>query len=87
MLSITAVLGSQQFGLRICLGAQGGSQIATRREDFSGGSAVLPTVSKGLVIELSDFEAENVTLKGDYLQQVVKIVIGGVPTVLEVTFL
>ena len=35
-------------------------------------------------IELSDFEAENVTLKGDYLWQVVEIVIGGVPTVLEV---
>jgi hypothetical protein len=37
-----------------------------------------------LEIELSDFEAENATLKGDYLWQVVEIVIGGVPTVLEV---
>jgi hypothetical protein len=37
-----------------------------------------------LDIELSDFEAEDATLKGDYLQQVVEIVIGGVPTVLEV---
>jgi hypothetical protein len=37
-----------------------------------------------LEIELSDFEAENVTLKGDFLWQVVEIVIGGVPTVLEV---
>ena len=38
-------------------------------------------------IELSDFEAENATLKGDYLRQVVEIVIGGVPTVLEVCFM
>jgi hypothetical protein len=38
-------------------------------------------------IELSNFEAENATLKGDYLWQVVEIVIGGVPTVLEVRFM
>ena len=38
-------------------------------------------------IELSDFEAENATLNGDYLWQVVEIVIGGVPTVLEVRFM
>jgi hypothetical protein len=37
-----------------------------------------------LEIELSDFEAENAMLKGDYLWQVSEIVIGGVPTVLEV---
>ena len=35
-------------------------------------------------IELCDFEAEDVTLKGDYLPQVVEIEIGGVPTVVEV---
>jgi hypothetical protein len=40
-----------------------------------------------LEIELSDFEAENATLKGDYLWQVVEIVIGGVPTVIEVRFM
>jgi hypothetical protein len=40
-----------------------------------------------LEIQLSDFEVENATLKGDYLQQVVEIVIGGVPTVLEVGFM
>jgi hypothetical protein len=40
-----------------------------------------------LEIELSDFEAENATLKGDYLWQVVEIVIGGIPTVLEVRFM
>jgi hypothetical protein len=40
-----------------------------------------------LEIELSDFEAEYATLKGDYLRQVVEIVIGGVPTVLEVRFM
>jgi len=47
---------------------------------------VLPMLSEGLEIELSDFEAENATLKGDYLRQVVEIVIGGVPTIPEVRF-
>jgi hypothetical protein len=37
-----------------------------------------------LEIELSHFKAENATLKRDYLQQVVEIVIGGVPTIIEV---
>jgi hypothetical protein len=77
-------LGNHEFGLRISLGAQGGSQISTGREDLAGSRAVLPTLSKGLEIELSDIEAENATLKGDYLPQVVEIVIEGVPTVLEV---
>jgi len=40
-----------------------------------------------LETELSDFEAEDATLKGDYLWQVVEIVIGGVPTVHEVRFM
>jgi len=44
-------------------------------------------LSNGLEIELSDFEAEDVTLKGDYLWQVVEIVIGGVPTILDVRFM
>jgi hypothetical protein len=48
-------------------GGSGGSQISTAREDFAGGSAVLPTLSEGMEIELSDFEAEDATLKGDYL--------------------
>jgi len=68
------------------VGAQEGRQISTGREDFPGGSAVLPTLSEGLEIALSDFEGENETLKGDYLWQVVEIVIAGVPTVLEVGF-
>ena len=38
-------------------------------------------------IELCDFEAENATLKGDYLQLVVEMVIGVVPTVIEVDFM
>jgi hypothetical protein len=71
----------------IRLGAQGGSQISTGPEDFACGSTVLPTLSKGLDIEPSDFEADNATLNGDYLWQVVVIVIGGVPTVLEVGFM
>jgi len=62
----------------------GGSQISTRKEDFAGSGAVLPKLSKGLEIELSDFEGENATLNGNYLPQVVEIVIQGVPTVLEV---
>jgi hypothetical protein len=37
-----------------------------------------------LEIELTDFEAEDATLKGDYARQVVEIVIAGVPNVLEV---
>jgi len=41
-------------------------------------------LSQSLEIELSDFEAEDATRKGDYLWQVVEIVIGGVPTILEV---
>jgi hypothetical protein len=44
-------------------------------------------LSEGLEIELSDFEAKNATLKGDYLWQLVEIVIGGVPTVLEVGYM
>jgi hypothetical protein len=44
-------------------------------------------VSAGLEIELSDCEAENATLKGDYLRQVVEIVIQGVPTVLQICFM
>jgi hypothetical protein len=43
--------------------------------------------SDGLVMELFDFKAENATLNGDYLRQVVEIVIGGVPTFLEIHFM
>jgi hypothetical protein len=64
-----------------------GSQISTGWVDIAGGSAVLPTLSEGLEIEISDFDAQDATLKGDYLWQVVDIVIGGVPTVLEVCFM
>jgi hypothetical protein len=83
MLSITAVLRPHAFGLRIRLGTQGRCQISTGREDFAGGSADLLMLSKALDIELSDFEAENATLTGHYGRQVVEIVIGGIPTVLE----
>jgi hypothetical protein len=44
-------------------------------------------LSESLVIELSDFDAKNATLKGDCLWQVDEIVIGGVPTILEVRFM
>jgi hypothetical protein len=86
MLSITAVLGSHEFGLRIRLGAQRGSQMYTGRADVAGSSTVFPTLNKGLEIELSHFKADDMTLRGDYLWQVVEIVIGGVQTVLEVCF-
>jgi hypothetical protein len=36
-----------------------------------------------LEVEHSDFKAENAMLKGDYLWQVVEIVIGGIPTILD----
>jgi len=67
-------------------GGLGGSLIKSGRQDFAGGSAGLLTLSEGLEIELSDFEAEDMMLKGDYWGQVVEIVIGGIPTVLEVRF-
>jgi len=54
MLSIMVVLGSHEFGLPIWLWALGGSQISTGREDFADDSAVLPMLSDGLQIELSD---------------------------------
>ena len=78
MVLITAVLGCHEFVFRIGLGAHGGSQITTGREDFAGGSALLPTLRKGLDIELSTFKTEDATPKGDYLRQVVEIVIGGI---------
>lgn len=37
-------------------------------------------------IELSDYEAENATLQGDYLLKVVEILIGGIPTVFQINF-
>jgi len=86
MLSITGVLGWYGSRLLIRLGANGGSQLSTRREDFSPGSAVLPTLSDGLEIDLLHSESENVKLKGDYLWQVVEIVVVGVRTDLEFRF-
>jgi hypothetical protein len=43
-----------------------------------------PTLSEGLQIELCALEGENATVKGEYQWQVVEIVIGGVPTILEI---
>jgi phage tail protein X len=65
-------------------GLRGASPISAGWEDFGGGSAVLPTLNEGLEIELSDFDTQNATLKGDSLWQVAEIVIGGVPTILDV---
>jgi hypothetical protein len=72
-----AVVESHQLRLGNLLRAPGGSQICTGREDFAGGSTVLPMVSEGLELELSDLEAEDARLNGDNLWQVVEIVIGG----------
>jgi len=55
--------------------------------ELAGSGAVLPTLSKDLEIEISDFDAENAELMGDYLRKAVEIVIGGVPTVVEVRFM
>lgn len=82
-----AVVGPREFGLCIGLGAQGGSHISMGREDFAGGSTVLPPLSDGLDIELFDFEAQNATLNGDLMGQVLEIAIGGDTTVLEVYFM
>jgi hypothetical protein len=71
----------------VWLGAQWGSQIGTGREEFGGGSDVPMMLSKGLEIELCDFEAANATLKGDFSRQLVEIVIGGVSTILEVRWM
>jgi len=71
-------------GFTFNCGLRGGS---TGREDFASRSAALPTLSEGLEIELSDFNAEDGTLKCDFLWQVVKIMIGSVPTVPEVHFM
>jgi len=87
MPAMTADVGSQEFGLPICLGTQGGSQISTGKEDITTSNVVFVMLSEGFGIELSDFEAENATLKGYHLQQVVEIVIGGSPTVLEICFI
>jgi hypothetical protein len=44
-------------------------------------------LSEDIEVERSDFEAENATLIGDFLSHIVEIVIGGIPTVLEVRFM
>jgi hypothetical protein len=87
MLAITAVLGPHQFGPHTWLVPQGGTQISPGRVYIEGGTTLFSTLSEHLEIELFDFEVENVTLTGDYLWQVVGIVIGGVPTILGVGFM
>jgi hypothetical protein len=54
--------------------------------DYAGGNAVLPVLHEGLEIVLSHFKAWNTTLRGDFLWQVVEIVIRGIPTVLDYHF-
>jgi hypothetical protein len=66
------------------VGAQGCSLLSTGMVEFAGGAALLPTLSEGLEIELSDFEEENMMLNHDYSSQVVHSVIGDVPTVVSV---
>jgi hypothetical protein len=64
----------------------GGTEITTGGEDSTGGSTVIPMISEGLEIELFYFDTDSATLNRDSLQQVVEIVIGGIPTGLEVHF-
>lgn len=87
MLSIIAVVGSHEFGLHIRGGSQRGSLIRTGREDLASGCDNLPTLSQGLEIEHSDFEAEDAMLNGHHPSQVFEIVIGGDPTILAVHFM
>jgi hypothetical protein len=87
MLSITVVLGPKEFTRRILLRAQRGILISTGRDDIAGGSAVLPRLIDGTKIYLSDFETEIARLKGDFLRNVVEIVIGGIQIILEVHFM
>jgi hypothetical protein len=44
-------------------------------------------LSKGMEIELSNSDAGNAMQKGEYWLRVVELVIGGVPTVLEIHFM
>jgi hypothetical protein len=81
MLSIMAGLGPLEFRFPIGLRAQEGSHFITGREQFAGGSTVLPTLSDGLEIELSDSKAKNAMLTADHLRQAVENVIGGILTV------
>jgi hypothetical protein len=60
---------------------------STGEEDIADSISVLPTLSNGLEIELSDLQAANAMLRGHYLWQVAEIVIGGVPTILEIRFM
>jgi hypothetical protein len=53
--------------MHIRLDAQQGSQPSASRDNIAGASAVVLTLSKGWQIELPDFQAEYVTLSGDYL--------------------
>jgi hypothetical protein len=87
MLSIMAVLGSDEFRLLFRLVSHSGSQTSTGKEGFAGGSAVLATLNEGLEIELTDCAVEYAMLKGDCLWQVVEIVIGEVPTAPEIHFM
>jgi len=64
-----------------------GSQISRGRKDTADGSAVTRKLSEDLEIKLADFETENATLTGDYLQQIVEIVIGDISTILEIRFM
>jgi hypothetical protein len=57
-------------------------QISNLTEGFAGGSAGHSILSEGLEIESSDFDTENAPHKGDFLWQVVAILIVGVSTVL-----
>jgi len=73
-----------EITLRIWLGAYASSPIITTWEDCAGSSTVLLILSEGVEIELSDSKVENATLNVEFMRQLVVIVIGGVPTILEV---
>jgi hypothetical protein len=82
-----AVWGPMNSGLAFDCELRENSQISAKKRDCADRSAVLSTLSNGLDIELSDFEAENAMLKGDSLWQVDEIMIRGIATILEIRFM
>jgi hypothetical protein len=71
MVAITAVVGWHEFLIRICLRALEGNQISTGRENIACSSAVLPMLSETLEFDLSDFNADDGTLKAHYSWEIV----------------
>jgi hypothetical protein len=68
-------------------GIPGGLPGQHRKGGVCRGQRCVPDTERGLDIELSELEAENTTVKRDYLRQEVEIVMRGVLIVHEVRFM